>query len=267
MKSRSVVPLLLVVFIAGVFVGIWLDWSAWKHKVATRDLVFEVQDYPMANLQVRGGDTIHLVPPPGGNAAGLTMNFTGYSPCNGGALSANPCVVDGAASAGPYFFTCSSNAGYTCPDPGVQQSPTVPIADLSYLRFVRTDFDHFVGIKADLTPAPAPAPPPPGTQPAANALTAYVSCPSSGGPTLLQDPNGNTLTTITASKGKSVFWISAKGFSMDTSKFPANFCSNGNPAGGSTQEAQCVVNQSDGSAPYTVQAQACSATPATIIAK
>jgi hypothetical protein len=262
MKSRSVL-LLLCVFIVGVFAGIWLDWSAWKHRVGTRDIVYEVQDYPMANVLVHGGDTIRLVPPPGGNAGGLLMNFVGYSPCAGGATSVNPCKVDTGASPGPYFFTCSSSAGYSCPDPGVQQSPTGPIEDLSYARFVRRDLAHLVGYQGAVRPT-TPPPAPPTTHPAASATTAYVSCPSGSGPTLLQDPNGKDLTTITASRGASVFWISAKSFSLDTSKFPPGLCSNGNPPSGSTQEAQCDIALSAQSVPYTVQAGTCSATAATL---
>jgi hypothetical protein len=265
--KRGLVLLLLCVFFAGVFVGIWLDWSAWKRSVGTHNIVFEVQDYPMANLQVHGGDTVELVPPPGGNPSGLAMNFIGYSPCTSGQNPANPCTIDSGASAGPYLFTCNSSAGYSCPDPGVQQSPTGPMEDLSYGRFVERDFAHLLGVHRPARQGQTP-PATPGTHPAASAITAYVSCPNPMGPTqptALQDPNGNSLTTINATKGESVFWISAKPFNLDTSKFPANLCSNGNPPSGSTQEAQCDIQLSGQTVPYSVQAQTCSATSATLI--
>ena len=86
MTRRSGWMLLLCVFIVGVFFGIWMDWSA--HNAGGRNLVFQVQDYPMANLLVRSGDWVTLVPPPGGNGEGLLMNFPGgpqYNPCEGGA--------------------------------------------------------------------------------------------------------------------------------------------------------------------------------------
>jgi hypothetical protein len=259
--------LLLCVFIVGVFFGIWMDWSAWKHKVGQRDLVFEVQDYPMANLQVHAGDRITLVPPPGGNGNGLLMNFVGYSPCTSGLTPTNPCIVDAEAAAGPYLFTCNSGAGYTCPDPGVQQQPTSPLEDLSYPGFVKRDFTHLLGMRRAAVPKPGPSKMA-GAHPATSGVTAYVSCQN--GTTVLQDPNGNSLTTITASRNETVFWISARPFSLDMSSAPAGLCSNGNPGSGNTQQAQCDIALSGQTVQYKVQAQttpACSALAATLITK
>src|ERR1700739_233059 len=106
MKSRSNLLLFLCVFVAGVFLGIWLDWSAWKKFVGVQHIVYQVQDYPMANLIVHGGGHISMVPPPNGDGTGLQMNFVGgYVPCKNGVIS-NPCIIDTAASIGPYLFTC-----------------------------------------------------------------------------------------------------------------------------------------------------------------
>lgn len=267
MKRRSVWITVLCAFLVGVFVGIWMDWSTWRHKVGQHELFFEVQDYPMANLQVHSGDKITLVPPPGGNGTGLVMNFTGYSPCASGQNHVNPCVIAPGTAPGPYFFTCSSEAGYTCPDPGVQQSGTGPIYDLTYPGFVKWDFGHLIG----LHPAPVVEPQPPqptGAHPAINAVTAYVSCQDNA--TVVQDPNGKSLTTITAPKGETVFWISPKPFTLDLSSAPSGLCANGVPGNGATNQAQCDVALSGQTVQYKVQAQtspACSALAATLITK
>jgi hypothetical protein len=238
MKARSILLLLLCVFIVGVFFGIWMDWSVWKHKVGVRDIVYQVQNYPMANLVVHAGDKISLVPPAGGHGSGLTMSFVGgYSPCVPGGDPAT-CTIDAAATAGPYLFTCSSPKGYSCPDPGIQQSPTGPLVKLSFGRAVERDFAHLFGVRHLSEANPEPAKTNAG-HPASSAITAYVSCLN--GTTALNDPNGKSLTTITASSGQSVYWISPKPFALNTSSFPAGLCSNGNPGNGSTQEAQCDI--------------------------
>jgi hypothetical protein len=97
---------------------------------------------------------------------------------------------------------------------------------------------------------------------------AYVSCVN--GTTALNDPNGNSLTTITASSGQTVYWISPKPFTLNTSSFPAGLCSNGNPGSGNTQEAQCAIAISGQNLQYGVQAQttpSCSALSATLLTK
>ena len=265
--------LMLCVFIAGVFFGIWMDWSAPK----ARNFVYQVQDYPMANLLVRSGDRITLVPPANGIGTGLVMNFPGgaqYSPCEGGASQprgVNPCVIKKTGlSTGPYLFTCTSPYGYSCEDPGVQQQPTGPIEDLSYPGFVKADFAHLLGMRRNSVTKPGPSGTAgPGTHPAASSVTAYVSC-SDKNTTTLQDPHGKDLTAITASKGDSVFWISPVPFSLDMSSAPAGFCKNGNPTGGGPQPARCDLGLSGQTVQYKVQAQtspACGATTGTLIAK
>jgi hypothetical protein len=266
---RSVFLLVLFVFIVGIFVGIWIDWLTWRNRVAGRDIVYQMQDYQMANLLVQSGDKITLVPPPGGNDAGLGMKFIGgpqYNPCEGGTpQGVNPCVIRKGAPEGPYFYTCASGAGYACPDPGVQQSPTGPVEDLSYPGFVKTDFNHLLGMQHSATVKPQATA---GTapHPSTNAVPAYVSC-SGENQTLLQDPSGKDLTTINASNGQTVFWISSLPFTLDMSSAPAGLCSNGIPGGGSTQRAECDVAMSGQTVQYKVQAQSCNALAATLITK
>ena len=274
MNRRSVLVLVLSAFAVGVFFGIWVDWSTWRHKVGTRNLIYQVQDYQMANLQVAVGDSIFLMPPPGGDDSSLLMNFVGgpkYNPCQGSGAhpkGVNPCVITANAPAGPYFFTCSSNQGYSCPDPGIQQTPGGPLENLSYFEFVKTDFTSLIGLQSSSVSRPE-LQKRGSTHPAASAVTAYVSC-SDQNSTVLQDLNGNSLQTIMAAKGQSVFWISPVPFSLDTSNFPPGLCSPSNPGDGSTQEAQCDVAQSPNTVQYKIQAQTtptCSALQATLVTK
>jgi hypothetical protein len=130
---------------------------------------------------------------------------------------------------------------------------------------VEKDFAHLAGIQHSSEPSPAPAQPN-AVPPATNAVTAYVSCVN--GTTALNDPNGNPLTTIAASSGQTVYWISPKPFTL--SSFPAGLCSNGNPGSGSTTEAQCTIALSGQTIPYGVQAQttpSCNALAATLSIK
>ncbi len=259
--------LLLFVFVAGVFVGIWMDWSA--SLAGGRDIVYQVQNYPMANLLVYGGDKITLVPPAGGDGSGLAMSFVGgYNPCLPGVNPAT-CTIDPEGTPGPYLFNCSSPKGYSCTDPGIQQSPTGPgpIRNFSYGRAVENDFAHLVGGQHSSGANPAPAQTNVG-HPANNAVMAYVSCVN--GTTALNDPSGSPLTTITASSGETVYWISPKPFTLSTSSFPAGLCSNGNPGNGSTTEAQCDIALSGQNIQYGVQAQttpSCNSLAATLVTK
>ncbi len=174
MTRRSVWMLMLCVFFAGVFFGIWMDWSA--HKAAGRDLVFEVQDYQMANLLVYPGDRLYLVPPPAGGGTSVTMGWVGNIPCVGGGTATN-CTIESRAKApaGPYFFTCDSST-YSCPDPGVQQSPTGPIQDFSYKGFVEADFSHLVGIKRSYVKKQEPSATAEAHPASGSLIKAIVSC-------------------------------------------------------------------------------------------
>jgi hypothetical protein len=134
----------------------------------------------------------------------------------------------------------------------MQQSPTGPL-EISYGDVLKTDFwGQSVPQEQQGTSQVA------GGHPATSAFTAYVSCDSSNN-TLLQDLNGNPITTITAPKGTTVYWISSKAFSMVTTNFPAGLCSNTDPSGNGLTEAQCDVAMSGQSKTYTVQATACTA--------
>jgi hypothetical protein len=241
--------LLIFVFIAGVFFGIWLNW---KHKTGPRQIVYQVQDYQRANVEVFPGDTISLVNP-GGESTGLQMNFVGdLTPCKGKQNHSATCVIDKGAAQGPYFFTCSGG-GYSCPDPGMQQSPTGPLED-TYADAVETDlFGVQSAPQESQSKAPTATP-----QPAASAVTAVVACDTTNNITEVLDLSGNPLNPIPATSGESVFWISTVPFSLDTSKFPANFCSNGNPSGTNLTQARCDIPQSytgHVTLTYTVQSQ------------
>jgi hypothetical protein len=256
------------VFIAGVFFGIWMDWSA--RQAGGRDLIYQVQDYQMANLMVQGGDRLWLEPPPGGNGKGLAINFLGgpqYDPCLD-AGPVNPCVIKTGLTPGAgYLFTCDSPQGYSCTDPGVQQSPTGPLRGPSYSASVKKDFTHLLGIRQNPRTNPEPSEGPgtgAGTQPAAGAaVRAYVGC-SAQNQTTLQDPNGGDLTTINASQGQSVFWISPIPFSLDLSSAPG-LCAKGNPSGGGPQSAQCTIALPPQTVQYKVQAQSCNSLAATLV--
>jgi hypothetical protein len=269
MRRRSIVLLLVCVFVAGVFFGIWADWRVMKARYGHQNLKYQVQNYPRANLAVYPGDKITLVPPKGGSGADLHMNFVGYSPCTT-ANGSNPCEIKQNGGTGPFFFTCSSTGGngsYSCPDPGIQQSPTIPY-EIKFVETAETDIASLVGVHLAPPAQPEPAPIE-GGHPAASAITAYVSCDDTG-KTLLQDLNGNSFpsNTITVPKNETVFWISSQNFTLDSSKFPVGLCSNGNPPGGSLTETQCDVALSGETAPYVVQAQAtpaCSVLNATLV--
>jgi len=258
--------------LVGVFSGIWMDYHAEKQVPAPRSIVFTVQDYQKANLEIFPGDSVALVDPKG-NKSDLLMNFVGgtnYSPCTGGA-SVNPCVIKSNASAGPFFFTCSSQkSGYTCPEPGVQQSPGGPVPNQSYSDFVARDFSHlfvFGYSRGTGAPLPVKTNPHPATTTAVNA---FVSC-SGANSTQLLDLNGNPFipaNTITVKTGQTAYWISSSQFSLNTSTFPANLCQGGNPGNGLTQQEQCDIpaqNPQLGQYQYSVQAQSCNASTAPLV--
>ena len=265
MRRVSVWIIVLCGFIVGIFVGIHMDWSA--HKRLGRNLVFEVQDYQMANLQVYPGDKLSLALPSGrrGSAA---MSWTGNNPCvdkgNGSRCTIAPYK---SAPTGAYFFKCNSSE-YSCPDPGVQQSPTGPFVPTTYGAYVKRDFAHLFGIHDHHEHQPEPPPTTGEPVPANTSIPAIASC--SNGKTVLQDPNGNNLTTINASVGQTVYWIDPNGLSLDFSGAPAGLCQGGNPGSGVTQQAKCTITQTVASLPYKVTAQstpACVALSATLTAK
>jgi hypothetical protein len=251
MKTRFIL-LLLCVFIAGVFFGIWLDWSAWKQKVGAREMAFELEDNGAANLRVHSGDTVSLVS--GGSAKNPLMNFFLYSPCVDTKTPSTNCVIADGTPPGLYPFACVSDNGYTCPDPGIQQTPASPLKGLSYLEFVETDL-HLVGVP----PSPAQAPEPvkaPEAHATASSTTAYVGC-NAKNVTTLYDTNGEPLPlTIAASSGQSVFWSSPRQFTLTWSNYPANLCST-QPTSGGPQQAVCAVTTPGLTGSYVVLVQSC----------
>jgi len=262
----SLILLLLFVFIAGVFFGIWMTWRAWKETADVQHIVYQVQDFQEANVVVNSGDTISLEAPPGGNGADLLLDFHGYSPCKIKKAS-NPCEIDSAALPASYFFTCTGG-GYSCSDPGIQQSPTNgPLEGLTYGGAVTKAFASLAGMRPSTEEKSKPAS---GKVNRASAvpIAAVVLCDdTNNNVTKLQDRNGDSLQTIAPKQGQSVFWISNQSFTLNTSSFPAQFCSNGNPNGtitpqnGQQAQAECDVNMSGQTLKYTVMGQSCTAPP------
>jgi len=151
----------LCVLIAGVFFGIWMDYSTWHNMVAVpavgaaaQDIHYELVDGNEALLLVHPGDTITLEPE--ANAAKANnpkMAFKEKNPPCTPYLSGNSevCNIVAKPTPGPYHFTCSSGGGDTC-DPGIQQSGSaggikgLGYMDLGYMGAVKRDFAHLFGM-------------------------------------------------------------------------------------------------------------------------
>ncbi len=247
--KASILFVLLCVFIAGVFLGIWMDWSVPRHQ----DISYALEDYQMANLQVRPGDKITLLSS-GNFTANPLFDFVGNSPCVGDQTPVNPCVIKSNLGTGSYFYTCKTDSSNDfCPDPGVQPSPTGPGPFSGYWRTVARDFRL-----AGAAGPPAETGKPDGAKagPAVpTPLRTFVYCNS--GTTVLLGQDHKPLTTITAAVGQSVFWISSNPFSLTTTSYPDGLCSGGNPTESGQPTVQCAVNMSKQSMQYTVQAQSC----------
>lgn len=247
--------LLLCVFVAGVFVGIWLDWLAHKH----RNLTYVVESYPQANLQIFPGDQITLAD---GTEHGIDwrMRFVGNVPCKGG-NNVNPCVLKSTLGQGSYFFNCFPNPGVGngCPDPGIQPSPTTP---LDFGAWLANDFGF---VSAQKTPVEAGNPGQGGSA-ASSSVTAVVSCDESTKQMAVQDRvTGHDLTSITASQGETVYWTSSDPFTLATTSYPDKFCSGGDPGVKNQINTSCTVAGSSGQTmKYTLQAGSCNQLPATV---
>lgn len=249
MRARSVWVSVLCAFIVGILAGIWLDMSVSQQRIADRHLVFEVQPYQMANLQVHPGDTLSLAIPRGGTGS-AAINWIGNNPCVNGGSGAS-CTIGSTVATGPYFFNCASQ-NYSCPEPGVQQGPAPPGLKTSYGEMVVKDFAHLFGISGHHYAHP-PQPPTPttgGPGPADNSITAIASC--TGGVAKLQDPNGNDLTLITAPVGETVYWIDPNRFSVNLSSAPAGLCAGVNPGTGIVTDAKCPIALAKQDVHYTI---------------
>lgn len=262
--KASILIALLCGLIAGVFLGIWMDWSTPRHQHIT----YQLQNYPQANLQVYPGDQITLARTDG-TTDDLQMNFGGLSPCANQQPS-NPCVIAADVLPGPYNFICnsgSSNAN-SCPDPGIQPSPTGPGPLFGFGRAVSMDISHLFGVRQHIPVKSGKAAQPQGPSSTdATAITAFVSCPN--GTTELRDRNQKPLTSITALVGETVYWVSPLPFSMTTTSFPAGLCKMGNPGGSNLHNVSCEVTMPVQNLQYSVQAQipaTCNSLPATLTA-
>jgi len=155
MKGRSILSHVCVL-IAGVFLGIWMDYSAWHNKVGVagavvggRDLKYELTDNNEALLKVYLNDKITLEPGDSAkNAKNPKIKFKEMSsPCINGIT--NPCTIADTAANVPFHFTCSSDGGDIC-DPAIQQSgssgrPLGILNNLSYPGAVKRAFASLIG--------------------------------------------------------------------------------------------------------------------------
>jgi hypothetical protein len=255
MRRFSLLLLLVCVFLAGVFVGLW---SAWKQNPSGRDLKYALQDNNLASLLVGAGDSVSVVT--AGSAKAPKLDFFAGNPCTSNSTP-DKCEINGSAAAGTYPFKCLSDNGYGCTDPAIQQG---------FLGFAKTSLLHLAGVQVPTPEVTEPAKAPGGPA-ATSSYTAYLSCATNNGTktTVLFDSGGNGITSITATVGESVFWSSQPSFTLDSSKFPAGLCSNGNPTdGGGTKQAECDVNMSGQNAGYVVQQENCGPSgPLTLITK
>jgi hypothetical protein len=223
--------LLLCVFAAGVFLGIWIDRSAHKG----RNIAYLVTDYQTANLQVRPGDQLSLLDRSGKPKGNLVMDFIGNSACDKNQNGVNSCLLKTPLGTGSYYFACEATPGGPdlC-DPGIQQQPTTTTE----------------GKSAEPLPFTGPA------------IRAIVSCnPQISNTTGLNVLGQNGSNSINAPKGQAIFWTSSDAFSFTQNDFPAKFCGNpdgsGNPVEISDSEYECVVQQNTGTLSYSVQQPTC----------
>ena len=235
MKRRSMLLLVLCVFLAGVFIGILVEWSVWKKTASKRVIAYELENYQVANLRVHAGDTIQLVMPGGGPATGIKMKFVGNIPCEN-QIKPDTCVISDKALTGGYFFNCDSGNGNVCPDPGIQPTPKQPLEGP-----VQT-------IKA---------------RPAGSVVTAIVSCDDKNN-TALNLRNGDSAKQMPVKLGQSVFWISPPKFTL--SGLPPGLCLLSAPTGGDGDNpAECDLDphyNGPNPAKYQVQQDQCGATAA-----
>lgn len=257
---KWLIPLLICVFVCGVFFGIWIN-ATHQH------LVYQVNDFQRANLVVRKGDTISVTQQ-GNPKSPIQMQFNpGPGPCVEGATTAK-CTISPKAPPASYFFTCIGG-DYNCPDPAIQQASTN--SHVGIVDTFRAAFSHSGKVLE------APVQYMPQSSVDAAPPLAQAGCPD-GKTTVLVDPNGKDMTKITAPAGQTVFWISSRQFTISGST-PPGFCSNGSgipdgtftPQGGNSAETSCILKANGTTLSYNIQAQnssggACTTIPATIAA-
>jgi len=273
---------------AGTFIGIWADWSEWLSVPAGRgingpiyltidtslgrDLEYEVGGYGTANLVVHKNDEIYLTQSNG--VAGATMNFLGgNAPCAEGNGATTCTIVD--ARPGPYYFSCNSSTGYSCPDPGIQQTPTqgpgkekaptlqlAIVRDISYIFGGQTFAEtHPPVAHPGTNPSPvSPVGPitPPVTVPSATGkpIGGYVVCNASK-KTEVNQLNANDPppdSPITAKTGQQISWVSPDTFTL--AWIDPGLCAVPKPGGSPANEAQCTVAPSSGTYRYTATSSA-----------
>jgi len=233
MGRRSILLLLICVFIAGVFFGIWITWRVWKEKAKMQHLVYDLRDNHVANLEVHTGDTITLKS--GGKATNPTIKVVGQYPlCTKGGRP-DTCTIDPSSVKGPYHFACTSGNGIDCPDPGVQQSGSNGGLE-GYFEFAGTNLADLFGMRSSFVETPDTAKPA-TARPAFSSVTVYVSCGNNTPE--LDDVNGYPLTDMTVTRGQTVFWESPIAFTLTTTNSWASVCSNGTPGSANVTQAEC----------------------------
>jgi len=257
-KPMRIFLLLLCVFVAGVFVGIWLDVSAPKH----RNITYVVAPSQQANLQVYEGDQIQLADGTGKGKNWL-VSFLGDSPCQGAPNPATPvstCVIGANPGALPYAFACISGNESGCPDPGIQPSPTGPIQDIHFWRTVARDF-HAGGEQQPPIPAGESEQLKAPSTPALGSFQAWVYCNPQSKKMSVLNPSGGPVTDIPVVNGQTVNWSGHYPFTLTATTYPDGFCSGGKPDVTNSGNAQCVVTESNHNVKmqYSVQSQSCSA--------
>jgi hypothetical protein len=258
-----------------VFFGIWMDWSTWVSHFGTHDFFYRVEKYGLANLVAHKNDTIHLIQPDG-KPGSLQMNFpSGVAPCVEGDGN-NTCTINTAT--GPYFFSCSSADGYSCPDPGIDPSPSggpvLPLGAPPFPRMVKLDFRHLFGAPISFN-ASAPGGLAGSGISNGGGGTTKKAAATTNGPivTVLCNPKTSVTVVdpvnppgspdqINASTGQTITWVAPEDFTLDFSKSP-HLCKSAPSGGGPGSPASCTIAAGTGTYYYTAASSVtgCSANP------
>lgn len=247
--------LLLCVFVAGVFVGIWLDWSAPKPG---RSITYVVEPNQQANLKVFAGDQIQLADGTGKQTDWM-VSFLGDSPCVGATNPATPVslckIAPNLDARSSYAFACTSGNESGCPDPGIQPSSTTPI-NFGYWTQVGLAL-HLTNVQLPPVVTGGPRVEKAVATSTSPTYQAWVYCNPQTKLMSVLDTNGDPVTDIAVSNGQTVNWGGTYPFTLAATNYHDGFCSGGKPDVTNQRYAQCVVNQSKQMMKYTVQSQTC----------
>jgi hypothetical protein len=141
-RKVSMLLVAVTMFLAGVYVGIRMDWATWLASEskspngasilssngaapAAPIYSFEVENLgpgTEGNLLVQNGDKIQLVRYPPDDANQTVFDFGKYWPCVE-AKGTSTCTIN-AKALGTYSFSCDSQDRYQCSDPGIAVRPS-----------------------------------------------------------------------------------------------------------------------------------------------